>query len=113
MAFDVSLDLTARPPHVHRESQDRNRRDQRQRPFKPLLVRGIEQEVPADGAHAHGYDNSPVDGFRQVEATSFPQIRQADGDDEKCLEAFAEGDDERLQHGARNALMKVRPSLRI
>ena len=42
--------------------------------------------------------DAPVDGRDQLAAAALAEVGQADGDDEKGLEAFAEGDDKRLKH---------------
>ena len=89
------------PPHVHRERQHRHGRHERQRPFEPLLVGGVEEQVATDAAHRHGDDDAPVHGLGQLAASALAQVREADGDDQEGFESFAEGDDERLQHDAR------------
>ena len=42
--------------------------------------------------------DAPVDGGDQFPAPALLQVSEADGDDEEGFEAFAEGDDERLNH---------------
>ena len=42
--------------------------------------------------------DAPVDGGNQLVAAALAQIRKADGDNQKRLESFAEGDDKRLKH---------------
>ena len=43
--------------------------------------------------------DAPVHGGHQLAAAALAEVGQADGDDEKGFESFAESDDECLQHG--------------
>ena len=50
------------------------------------------------GFEVEGQDDAEVDGRNQALAAGFPEVRDADRDDEKGLEAFAERDDECGDH---------------
>ena len=54
--------------------------------------------MPMDPAKAAA--EGGIDGFAQVVAADLGQIGERDADDEGGFNAFAEGDDECLQHGS-------------
>jgi hypothetical protein len=113
VSFDFAFNLAAGTPHVDRQREHRHGGDERERPFEPFLIGRIEQQVPAGAAHGDSDGDAPVDGLGQLAPAALSEIREADGDNQKRFESFAESDDERLQHGARDASAKVRLSLRI
>ena len=105
LAFDFALDAPRGAPHVHGQRGHRDGRDERQNAFPQRLVGGAGKEPAGDDAEDHRNGDAPLHGRHQMPAAALAQIREADGDDEEGLEAFAKRDDECLQHG-----MKGRPS---
>ena len=64
---------------------------------KRLVPRLGEQQAGPDAQRNRG-GNAPVDGRNQLASAGLAKVGEADGHDEKRLEPFAEGNDERLQH---------------
>jgi hypothetical protein len=60
---------------------------------------GVIQQVAAERADRDRDDDAPPHGADQGVTPRLAQVREADGNDEKGLEAFPERDDERLEHG--------------
>ncbi len=54
--------------------------------------------MPAPMLKSTDSADAPVNGGNELMSPALAQVREADGDDEKGLEPFPEGDDERLQH---------------
>ena len=77
---------------------------------KRLVRRALEQVGGAD-AQQHRHADAHMHGRNQFSAVALAQIGQADGDDEKRLEALAERDHECLQHTKLGNSFKVRFSL--
>ena len=112
--LDIALDGLGVPPHVDDERGDQDRGGERQHPFPQRLVRGALEEDCGDDAQHHRGRDAPVHRRDELWAAALAEIRKADGDDEKRLEPFPEGDDEGLQHGFSRdyRFAKLRISLR-
>jgi hypothetical protein len=62
-----------------------------------LIRRTLEQDA-GDDADDYRRSNSPIHRRNQLMSAGLPQVRKADRNDEKGLEPFTQGDDERLKH---------------
>ena len=95
MAFDVALDALCRAPHMHGERRHRHRGDKCQQTFPERLVRSALEQDGRTDAQRHGDSDAEPDGADEFVSTALAQVRQADGNDEKGLEPFAEETRER------------------
>ena len=86
---------------MHGQRRDRHGGDCGQDAFPERMVgRALEEERCAD-ADDQRQGDAPVNRRDEFAPAALPEVREADGDDQKRFEAFTQGDDERLEHGAR------------
>ena len=102
LAFDLALELAAGLHHEDDHGDDEDGSDQHDPAFEDVLVpiEAREHDGHADRSGKSG-GQSGIDGFAQIVAADLGQIGQGDADDESGFDAFAEGDDECLEHGKR------------
>jgi hypothetical protein len=99
VSFDVVLDAPGGTPHVDGERRHGKGGRNGEDAFPERLIgRTLEEERGADTERDRD-GNAQPHGGHELLATAFAQVGEADGDDEKGLEPFPQGDYERLEHG--------------
>src|ERR1700674_3910842 len=86
------------PPHMNDEGPDENGSNDAEDALPQRLIDAHQQPTESE-AGAHGCCDSPVHRGLQPVAACLAQVREDDRDGEEGLEAFAENDDERWEHG--------------
>src|ERR1035441_6288020 len=105
LAFDLAFELAAGLHHEHDHGDDEDGSDQHDPAFEDVLVQleARDHDGHADRSGKSGGQIS-IDRFAQIIAADLGEIGQGDADDESGFDAFAEGDDECLEHGKRGPL---------
>ena len=108
-AFDLALELAAGLHHEDDHGHDEDGGDQHDPAFENVLVpiQAGEQDSNADRSGKGGGEGG-IDGFAQIVAADLCQVREGDADDESGFDAFAESDDECLQHARKCTCPKLK-----
>ena len=67
-------------------------------PSHRAWFRARRQQDPGADAEQDGDADAPVNRGNQLPAAGFPEVGEADGNDQEGLEALTQRDDERLNH---------------
>ena len=99
LAFDFSFELAAGLHHEDDHGDDENGSDQHHPAFKDVLVPVEAGEHDGDGDRSgKSRAEGGVDRLAQIVAPDLGEISQGDADDESGFDAFAERNDECLEH---------------
>ena len=99
LAFDFSFEPAAGLHHEDDHGDNENGGNQHDPAFKDVLVPVEAREHDGHGDRSgKSCGQGGVDGFAQIVAADLGQISQGDADDERGFDAFAERNDECLEH---------------
>ena len=81
---------------MNNHPRDGERGNERQRTFEKLLIRGVVEQVAADGTDRKRGQDARVDRARELPVPGLPQIRETDGNNQEGFESFPQSDDKGL-----------------
>src|ERR1022692_509435 len=102
LSFNFALHAARVAIHPEHHAEHKNGADEQ----GPALVGVLAEAQPGEqpGVAKASNDSAsegPVNGGQQVAAADFTEVRDGDGDHQGGLDAFAEGDDQCLQHSCK------------